>query len=239
MKQFFFVLLFLFSVFACSLSAQTDTTLRKINLPAYYNDRIHFGFYMGISGSNYKIKTDDNWRNTYCDSLRSITSSFQPGFNFGVISELKICKFGTLRFLPDIAFIERNLEYHFETSHDTFTIGKNAEFTYVDFPIDFKLLSRRFGNFATYLTLGGRYSLDLASKKDLPANQQIIGFAKSDYGWEAGTGIDFFLPYFKFGIDLKYSPGFKNLLIKDGTIFSQTIDRLQSQVFLISFTFEG
>jgi hypothetical protein len=92
---------------------------------------------------------------------------------------------------------------------------------------------------------GGKYTLDLASQKDvknqgLPLSQQVVKLDKSDFGVEAGAGVDFFLPYFKFGIELKASLGLKNMLVRDpDTILSTTIDNLHSKVFLISFTFEG
>ncbi len=93
---------------------------------------------------------------------------------------------------------------------------------------------------------GGKYTLDLASQKDvnntgLPLSQQVVKLAKNDWGVEVGSGVDFYLPYFKFGIELKASMGLRNMLVKDPnpTILSSTIDILHSKVFLISFTFEG
>ena len=62
---------------------------------------------------------------------------------------------------------------------------------------------------------------------------------KSDFCYEAGFGIDIFFPYFKFSIEAKASWGLRDLLVKDKDIFSNSIDKLSSKLFLISFNFEG
>ncbi len=215
------------------------------NRHEYYNDQIHFGFYLGINRTNFVITNVNNWQAIAGDSLKTILSSPATGFNLGIVSELRLHQYVTLRFLPDIAFGQRNLEYHF-AGRDTFDVVKVVESTFLDFPLNLKVRSKRFGNFAAYMVGGGKYTLDLASQKDvnntgLPLSQQAIKLKKNDFAVEAGAGVDFFLPYFKFGIELKASLGLNNMLIQDGSnsILSSTIDRLNSKVFLISFTFEG
>lgn len=236
----------LFSLIASSLSAQKGGmgSSRPENRAEYYGDKIHFGFYLGVNRTNFVITPVNNWQAVAGDSLKSILSSPSTGFNLGIVSELRLQEYVTLRFLPDIAFGQRNLEYHF-AAQDTFDLARKVESTFLDFPLDFKVRSKRFGNFAAYMIGGGKYTLDLASQKDvkndgLPLSQQVVKLAKNDFGVEAGAGVDFFLPYFKFGIELKASIGLKNMLIHDdSTILSTTIDRLNSKVFLVSFTFEG
>ncbi len=215
------------------------------NRSEYYNDPIHFGFYLGINRTNFVITNVNNWQAIAGDSLKTILSSPATGFNLGIVSEFRLHEYVTLRFLPDIAFGQRNLEYHF-AGQDTFDVVKVVESTFLDFPLNLKVRSKRFGNFAAYMVGGGKYTLDLASQKDVnntgfPLSQQAIKLKKNDFAIEAGAGVDFFLPYFKFGIELKASIGLNNMLIQDGSnsVLSSTIDRLNSKVFLISFTFEG
>lgn len=243
MAKFRFLFLFLFSFSSISLFAQAKAGDRG-NLRTYYNNKVNFGFYLGINRTNFQITPVNNWQSVAGDSLKTILSSPQTGFNLGIVSELRLQEYATLRFLPDIAFGQRKLEYHFQSPHDTFDIVKTVESTFLDFPLDVKIRSKRLGNFAAYMIGGGKYTLDLASQKDVnngnvSAAQQVVKLAKNDFGMEVGAGADFFLPYFKFGIELKLSLGIKNLLIKDPTIFSQTLDSLHSKVFLVSFTFEG
>jgi hypothetical protein len=241
-----FKTLLLFSLLTLSLSAQKGGTGNggPQNLTSYYGDRIHFGFYLGVNRTNFIITTVNNWQTLAGDSLKTILSSPSTGFNLGIVSELRLQQYVTLRFLPDIAFGQRNLEYHF-AGQDTFDIVKKVESTFLDFPLNVKIRSKRFGNFAAYMIGGGKYTLDLASQKGvnntgLPLSQQVVKLNKHDFAIEAGAGVDFFLPYFKFGIEVKASLGLKNMLVPDSTsILSTTIDRLNSKVFLVSFTFEG
>jgi len=244
MAKFRFLFLFVFSALSGSLCAQHTQAGDHGNLRTYYNNKVNFGFYLGVNRTNFQITPVHNWQSVAGDSLKTILSSPQTGFNLGIVSELRLQEYVTLRFLPDIAFGQRNLEYHFQSSTDTFDIVKKVESTFLDFPLDFKVRSKRLGNFAAYMIGGGKYTLDLASQKDVNNSnvstvQQVVKLQKNDFGFEVGAGGDFFLPYFKFGIELKLSLGLKNLLIKDTTVFSQTIDNLHSKVFLISFTFEG
>ena len=67
----------------------------------------------------------------------------------------------------------------------------------------------------------------------------IVKIGKNDWAYEVGGGFDFFLPYFKFGIELKQSFGLPNVLIQDNTEFSTPLHSLRSNVFMLSFTFEG
>jgi hypothetical protein len=54
-----------------------------------------------------------------------------------------------------------------------------------------------------------------------------------------GAGVDFYLPYFKFGIELKTSFGLTNILVPEHhTMYSDVLDKIKTQVFYINLTFE-
>lgn len=231
-------------IFVLICLAGNPAAAQTMNRHEYYGDPIHFGFYLGINRANFLINPVQNLTTVGGDSIKTILSSPKTGFNLGIVSELRLVEYATLRFVPDIAFGSRNLEFHVVSPTDTSDYVKMVESTFLDFPLNVKIRSKRYTNFAAYMIGGGRYTLDLASQKDvnnasLPTGQQVIKLSKHDFAYEAGAGVDFFLPYFKFGIELKASLGLKNLLVKDSNVFSQSIDSLHSKVFLISFTFEG
>ena len=82
----------------------------------------------------------------------------------------------------------------------------------------------------------------MQSEKDVKneiADQILVKTDNNDFAVEFGGGVDFFLQYFKFGIELKMAVGVKNLLIPEATQFSNPIESLRSRTLLISFTFEG
>jgi hypothetical protein len=209
------------------------------NLPKYEFEAIHFGFTLGINTTNFVITPK-----VLSDSILVVESTPQTGFNLGIVSELAVHRYLTIRFIPNLSFAQRNLDFTIATSKGVAVFTKKIESTFLDFPIDLKLRSARMNNFSAYVLAGGKYTIDLASQKNvdntsLGVTQQVIKLNKNDIGYEMGAGAEFYLPYFKFAIEAKLSLGFKNLQVKDNTIFANAIDRLYSKVFLISFTFEG
>lgn len=229
-------------ILVCSLSSFSQEEPRGIqNLRKYDYEWLHFGFTLGVNSTNFIIYPVKDFY-TY-DSLKILESEPEPGFNLGIIGEFSAHKYIKIRFVPNLSFARRSLEYHF-IGVETKTRVKKVESTFLDFPIDVKLKSKRVNNFGMYVLGGGKYSIDLASQKDvnnvnLPLEEQVIKLRKSDIAYSMGAGFDFYLEYFKFSIDLKLSIGLKNLLINDQTLFSSPIEKLNSRVVLISFNFEG
>jgi len=242
-SPFFFTVLW-----ACILSlapqgAYSQKTSQVGNLQSYENEWLHFGFALGVNSSNFIIHSNPDFYKY--DSLKSITSKPEPGFNLGIIAELKISEYFYLRFVPDLAFAQRDLDYFFIGKAFDANRVKKVESTFLNFPLDLKLKSKRVaGNYGGYLLAGMKYTYDLASNEDvdntnLDINKQVIKLKKSDWAYEVGAGIEVYLPYFKFAMELKTSFGLKNILINDNTIFSNPIEKLNSKIILVSFTFEG
>ena len=236
-KMLFFALA-LFCINITPVSAQTS----DMNLPAYNRTWLHFGFILAINSTNFALQPISDLAGHFDDSLKTIRSAPQTGFNLGIVSEVKIGKYLKLRFVPDLAFSERDLAYSF-MGVDTFMVTKKIPSTFLDFPLDVKLISKRLKNFEAYVLAGGKYVTDLASQRNVNENllggNEVVRLIRNDYAYEAGAGVEFYLPYFKFGIEGKLSMGLRNLLIKDSTVYTQSLEYLKSKVFLLSLTFEG
>lgn len=210
------------------------------NLPKYNHETLHFGFLLGINRTDFMISPVRDFH--LQDTLKAVESAPQPGFNLGIVSELRLHEYFTLRFTPDLAFSSRMLNYYFETSTDTFLLQREVESTFLNFPLTIKMRSKRLNNIGAYVVAGGRYTYDLASQKNVQNNtpgQEIVKLTKSDFGYEGGAGVEFFLPYFKFAIEGKLIVGAKNILVKEEHVFSSSIDKLNSKVFMVSLLFEG
>ena len=72
-----------------------------------------------------------------------------------------------------------------------------------------------------------------------PDTEAIIKIKANDFQGQVGAGIEFFAPYFKLGFEIKYSQGFSNSFIQDGTPSSKPIDQLFNKVWWFSLIFEG
>ena len=209
------------------------------NLPAFDEKRFHFGFLLGLNSADFIMEHDLS----RLDSLLVLESQSQGGFNLGIITDLHLHPNLNLRFVPQLAFGQRNLEYTFlDLDSARRTTVKPIESTWLDFPLGFKFRSARLNNFAAYIYVGGKYSLDLASQEDVDqgfTEDIIIKIRKNSYSYEVGFGMDFFLPYFKFSPEIKLGMGVGNIHVQDNSLFSTPIDRLVSRMMVISLNFEG
>ncbi len=208
------------------------------NLARYDFQKIHFGFTLGINNLNFNLQ--QNTKITTNDSLKTIHTKGQKGFNLGIVSNLRLGKYTDLRFVPALIFGERLLDYTFLDSLNTYNDEiKRIESTILDFPIYIKYKSDRYNNFRVYVIGGLKYSMDIASQDKIDdEGQDIVKLKRNDLMGEIGFGIDFYLEYFKFSPQIKLSQGFINLLKTDQSIYTQSISNLATNGWMLSFTFE-
>jgi len=231
----YFIILLLFLGFYNTYGQKRK---RPQNLVRYDFQKLHFGFTLGINELNFNIKKNSNTLTN--DSLLTLLSNTQKGFNLGIVSNLRIGKFTDLRFVPTLVFGERNLNYGFIDSNGVIDNRvKQIESTLIDFPIYIKYKSVRYNNFRTYVIGGIKYSLDVASQEKInDEGQEIVKLKKNDLMGEIGFGFDFYLEYFKFSPQIKLSYGILNLISKDETVYTQSINSLSTKGWMFSFTFE-
>lgn len=235
-KQIKYFILFILFIGASTSYGQRHK--KPQNLIRYDFKKLHFGFTLGINELNFNIQKNTSTLTN--DTLLTLLSNSQKGFNLGIVSNLRIGKFTDLRFIPTLVFGERHLHYGFIDSNGVSDEKiKRIESTLIDFPIYIKYKSARYNNFRTYVLGGIKYSLDIASQDKInDEGQEIVKLKKNDLMGEVGFGLDFYLEYFKFSPQIKLSYGILNLLSEDETVYTQSINRLSTNGWIISFTFE-
>ncbi|PWH82209.1 type IX secretion/gliding motility protein PorT/SprT [Brumimicrobium oceani] len=240
LKKIIFILLVILLGINSGLSQRSPLTQ---NYRKFDRKTIHFGFMLGVNTSDLSTQYKPNMLEDY--GMYSITNKSQPGFQLGLISSLKLwTPLLRLRFVPSLSFQERILNYTFYSEDPEKEFDEYEErigSTNLDFPLLLKFRTARYNNFAAYFVGGAQYTLDLQTKQD---NSQKFGdpfikLFRDDFQAQVGAGVDFFLPFFKFGIEVKYSHGLKNALIQDNTRLSEPIEALRNRVWWISLTFEG
>ena len=230
----FFLIALLFCV---SFNSFGQRHKKPQNLPRYDFKKIHFGFTLGINSLNFNINKNNNFLNN--DTLLSMLSEDQKGFNLGIVSNLRLGRYTDLRFIPTLVFGERILNYSFNDQSNLPLQEKRIESTMIDFPFSLKYKSERYNNFRTYVMCGIKYSLDIASQSEIDdEGQELVKLNNHDLMIEGGFGIDFYLQYFKFSPQIKLSHGIINILAKDSTLYTETIKNLKTSSWMISFTFE-
>lgn len=208
------------------------------NLPKFDQKLLHFGFQLGLSNNGFALEPDL----TQGDSLIAIEIGRQPGFIIHVVSELHLGPYFGLRFTPGIAFAARDLKYSY--LNDLSPKVRTIESTFIDIPLYLKYRSARVNNFAQYVFAGFNYSIDLASQEFVDnqlddRGEFLVKLSRENYMAEFGVGFDFFLEYFKFSPELRFSYGLNNIIVKDNTIYSNPVEALNSRIFVIAFNFEG
>jgi hypothetical protein len=239
MKQAFAFLL-IFSTFIMSNKSFAQAKGRE-NLSSFDSRMYHFGFLLSANTSSFFIDYKPDF--TFGDSLLGIENVPQAGFNLALLASFNPIKNVNLRFVPGLSFQDRGLNYTFlEEGNKVETFLKRTESVWLQFPLMLKLRTNRVGNFAAYGLIGGSYGIDMQSQKDVDeavAGKIVVKLEKTDITLDAGGGFDFFLPYFKFGVELKTGFGMKNVLIQENNQFTDPISRLRSRTFVISLCFEG
>ncbi len=226
-----------------------------VNLPKFYKSKLHFGFALAYNKTDFRVHTvknsafPDTVIGTTTYGIKSIYSKSDPGFALGIISDFRLHEYLRLRITPNISFASRSLDYTLQnaTFDSTKIYKKKVESTFLIFPLELKLQSKRLDNFGAYIIIGGGYTLDLASKKKGQAtssggaNQldESVILKRDDYFYSGGLGVDFYLQYFKLGLEVKILNGTNNLLRKQPNIFTNSIDKINSKMVIFSLTFEG
>lgn len=241
---------------ACFIS-QADAQHRKVrNLPGYDDAPYHFGFILGMNQMLFTIKTNPDFQNVSYNSLEtpdifsdtahllSVQHTPAFGFTIGIVSNLRIADNWDLRFVPSLSFGERDINYvistRFHNASDVLYINKKLQSTFVEFPLNIKYKGSRYNNMRPYWVAGMRYSLDLASdsKKKEGNNNINVAIDRNDFYPEIGAGLDFYTTYFKFGMEIKMAYGLRDILRREGNIYTSGIEKFNSKMFLLSFTFE-
>jgi len=206
------------------------------NLRKYDRQWIHFGFLLGINHADFIVRP-----NSFNTSVYVVEPIGDNGFSLGIVSNLRLGLYFDLRLIPTLSFSQRALEYTLVDNKNTLiTKIKKIESTFIEFPLDLKYKSVRINNGRAYVLGGLRYSLDLASQKNVEKeDDELVKLKSNDFSYEVGFGIDFYMKYFKLSPVIVLAIGTNNMLIKEkGNLFSESLDKLNSKILQISVTFE-
>lgn len=225
-----------------------------VNLPKFYKRQLHFGFVIAGNTTDFRLnpkpnsKLPDTLINNVRYKMKTVYSESVPGFAIGPIIDFRLQQYVRLRVTPTISFASRKINYGLanSTNDSLKAFQKTVESVFLLFPLEVKVQSKRLGNFGAYVIGGGGYSLDLAARKKAAgvaggANQldENVKLTRDDIFYSAGAGTDFYLEYFKLGLELKVLIGTKNLLKPENSIFTNSLDKARSRMVVFSITFEG
>lgn len=214
---------------------------KPINIiPVLWEEKtLHFGFSVGFNTMDFNITP--SLSNMAHDSLYPEVSILNPGINIQIVSGYRPSESLEIRFLPGVSFGQRNVRFY--KGQVIENEKQRLESSFLEFPLLLKYKGKRLNNVKPYLVGGLNYRYDLAGKKEYdPEKNVFLRLKRSDIYLEFGTGLDFYLPYFKLSLELKLSNGMRDVLVHEPESghpqYCNAIERMRSQIWIISFHFE-
>ncbi|RZL04871.1 MAG: PorT family protein [Pedobacter sp.] len=220
------------------------------------DENYHFGFAFQYVSSELKILKNKDWRlpffdavnNTYVtDELSAIYAKPSPGFGVGFVFNYRLSNNADVRITPTLIFNDRIVYYKYVEppiyNTSTSLTQRTIQSTMAEFPFGIKLKSDRRKNIRAYILGGGKYSLDIASKKkldDLGSSpvDKLLKTKKNFFSYEAAVGLDLYFENFKLSPEVKLSYSVKDVLIHDNHPYATPIDKMMLRHFTFSLFVE-
>ena len=232
-KHIFLFFAFLFLVIA----GFSQTSRGNYNFLGFEQKPYFFGITLASNTADYQIFYSKNF--ILNDSIRQAESVTGPGFNLGIVSNLKVGDYFDFRFLPTLSFAERNIQYAAPKDIRE-PYKRRIESVFVEFPFHVRYKSAPYRDKRAFIIAGVKYAFDVASDSRARQANELVKVSPTDFTIEYGAGVQFFMPFFIFSPEFKISRGIGNVLIYDDNLEQSTvIEKVLSRTFTVSLHFEG
>jgi len=226
------------------LTSLTATSQRRKlhQLPNFDKYELHWGFYLGMNFRDFKI----NYKESDFPNA-NITLENQPGFNVGLIGDMRINENFNLRFEPGLSSNSSTLHFINKDDPTVFNTHTSAEIssTYLHLPFLIKISADRLNNIKPYLIAGFSYDHNFSSNSSNPDDNFNSEFRMQtqNFMYEIGFGADFYFHYFKFSPSIRGQFAFTNEIRYDNAAsgpspWTDPIEFMGSRGVFLKFSFE-
>jgi len=202
-------------------------------LPNFDKRLLHFGYYLGVNNNSYKISyfTQNGPESPVnplppTDMFVSVKESI--GFNLGLVIDYRLHKNINLRFEPglmstgtkELTFIDSNIDamangqpIHPGTRDNV----REVSGTYMHLPLLLKFSTNRLNNIRPYIIGGISYDYNFSSNEK-NGDDNFAGefrMKSSNFMYEVGFGMEFYLYFFKFSPSIRGVFAINNELVRD------------------------
>ena len=243
MKPFFAIISFLLMIQTCNAQLfKREKVLYDGNQGRGSTDNklLRWGYFLGINSYDFNFDYNHN--------LSDILVTKSPGFNVGLIGNLRINSFLDLRLEPGLLITTRELQYS-----DDYFVGipdvtssdllREVKSTYIHVPLLLKISTKRINNFKPFIVGGFSTALNLSSNEDNLEDNSNGQFrtTKNNLFYELGFGIDFYLYNFKFTPSIRGLFGMNDELVRDlepNSPWTSNITSMKTRGVFVNFTFQ-
>lgn len=230
-----FLIFFLVSLIPGNLVAQ-----RKVQYLQYEDLKpYHFGFHIGMHTQDLVFEHTgavDNDGSRWYGSV----PSYAPGFSVGVLGDLRLADWLSLRTSPTIHFGSKRVALVPDNPASQM-VWTEVRSNYFMLPLTIRYRGGRTNNYRPYVMGGVGAGIDMGRDKREPLLLTDI----HPY-IEIGVGCDFYLPFFKLVPELKLCLGMNDILVHNRTDqdseaflrYTRAFDRITSRLVVFSLQFE-
>jgi len=227
------------------LLALLAVSAKSQNLPNVEYKRFHFGFSLGLDVMDFGIK---NSMVPAADGkiYQAEVSTLIPGFNVGLVTDVRLCNYLNLRLVPTFYIADRTLTFMNNANSDLYKTTIRS--TMITVPLLLKYSAVRIKNYGIYVIAGGGVLFDFSHEQTNPI---LLNYF--DYFVEFGVGCTFYTKYFRFSPEIKFALGFNNVhtnwqqrveqanggyLDPEWQPYNDALSKLTSRIFTIALNFE-
>lgn len=223
-----------------------------MNRPYADEKLIHFGFSLSVNFMSFMTPETldpqmgmfpygEGYKFFNNEVLHARCSSMLPGFSVGFITDLRLARYLSLRFTPQLHFGQRSITYQSESGNIN-KLQCEVLSLPISVPLELKWAAEREGNYRPFVIFGGGVSYNCAIDKDKP-----VALKPLDFFIQVGAGCDFYFRWFKLCPELKYQMGLKNVLLpaeerpelqEQEAFYTNALRSLRSQMITLVFNFE-
>lgn len=212
-------------------------SIRVDNLGAYNQRFFRPGFYVAPHFARFVVEQSETYIQRADIAVNSIIS---PGLTVGFIGDIRLGPPTTpfhLRFAPGVSFLTRRVEFKGLRAKADTVYTQEVGTTQIELPLLLKYQSDRRRNTRVYLIGGIKVSRTINTRLNDELRNRLRA-APQDLSLEYGFGLDLFYPLFKFGPELRFSHGLRNLLAPRNDGYSQRLQSLRSNTVTLYLNIE-
>ena len=228
------------ALYLLTLPFSFATAQKKVQYLQYEDLKpYHFGFSIGMHTQDL-IMDHSGATDTNGDKWYGSVNNYTPGFSVGVIADLRLADFLSLRTAPTIHFGSKDVTLVSDVA-STAPVAASVRSNYILVPLSLRYRGARTENYRTYLMSGLSAGLDMGRDKQQPLLLQPINLY-----WEIGAGCDIYMPYFRLVPELKVCLGMGDILVHNRTDqssdaflkYTNAFDAITSRLIVFSVQFE-
>ena len=226
------ILLLTLILLSFAMKAQYTDDIPK-NRPFFDKKTVSWGYYFGMNFYDFKISYDRQYEH--------IIQETHPGFQVGLVGNLNLNSWVSIRTEPGVFFTNRKLIFRNQlTPKDSI---REITSNYVQLPLSIKFNTIRYGNIRPYITGGIIFAHNLNSWEDSNNDNAAGRFRMRTNVWmyEVGIGLEMYLFYFKFTPSIRGVFSLQDELVRDNdpnSPWTSHIEYMMTRGVYINLTFE-